>query len=259
MVLALGCERYAELALASRTPQEYDHHPCDAECKLTPEILFHQRQGHIDASSHARRGIAVSVLHINGIWIHCNPRIVLRKLTAPVPMRCGTATFQQPGLCKNQCTSTNRSEPARTRTLPPQPVHEGRLIAHLIRTVSACNQHRVEGIRNLMVCPGGQYRHPEVRLHQLLLAGGNNLHRIDGITATHPVGIPEDFNWTDYIKRPHRRNRSNKNSDRLSRRQSERNRRRARSSSFRLILLHRSVAPRSYDTVSAVNAAYRAT
>jgi carbonic anhydrase len=42
---------------------------------------------------------------LNWIWIHPNPRIVLRKLIAPVPMRCGTATFQQPSLCKDQCTS----------------------------------------------------------------------------------------------------------------------------------------------------------
>src|SRR5580698_8598399 len=144
MVLTLSCERRAELALASRTPQEYDHHPCDAKCKLTPEILFHQRQTHIDASSHARRGIAVSVLHINGIWIDCNPRIVLGKLIAPVPMGSGTAAFQQSCLGKDQRTRANRSETACPGALLLQPVDEGWSIPHFICTISPSNQYCVE-------------------------------------------------------------------------------------------------------------------
>jgi hypothetical protein len=59
MVQALGCEGSAELALACRTPQEYDHHARYLKRKLAPEIVFHQRQSHIDSSSHARRGTAV--------------------------------------------------------------------------------------------------------------------------------------------------------------------------------------------------------
>src|SRR5215469_5281609 len=117
MVLALGCERCAELALASGTPQKYDHHPCDAKCQLTAEVLFHQCQSHINSGRHARRGVAVSVLHINGIRIHPNPRIVPRELITPVPMRCGAPAFQESGAGKDQRTSTDRSEAARTRAL----------------------------------------------------------------------------------------------------------------------------------------------
>ena len=32
----LGCERCAELALAARTPQKYDHNPRNAKCTLPP-------------------------------------------------------------------------------------------------------------------------------------------------------------------------------------------------------------------------------
>jgi hypothetical protein len=56
---------------------------------------------------------------------------------------------------------------------------------------------------HLTVCAIGEHWHLEVRVHQLLFAGGSNLHRVDGITAAQPICIPEDFNRTDYIKRPH--------------------------------------------------------
>ncbi len=68
---------------------------------------------------------------------------------------------------------------------------------------------------SITVCAISEHWHLEVRIHQLLLAGDSNLHRVDGITAAQPICIPEDFNRTDYIKRPYRRNRSNQNSHRL--------------------------------------------
>src|SRR5580700_5666355 len=70
MVQALGCEGSAELALACRTPQEYDHHARYLKRKLAPEVVFHQRRViSIPVLTESRTTIAGDPLYIENGFV----------------------------------------------------------------------------------------------------------------------------------------------------------------------------------------------
>ena len=82
----LSRERCAELRLAAGAPQKYHHHARDLERNRRSQIFFHQSEREINTRRDASGRINVLVSNIDRMRVYLYQRMLLNKLTAPVPM-----------------------------------------------------------------------------------------------------------------------------------------------------------------------------